>query len=102
MLAPEAREHYLVLGRRYTAAQVLEQANKAMGHAKRQLRDVIRQRTQTSNRLRALQAHVIAASSVASGGQATATISARSTSALPTNPGDGIITLMGIASMRLR
>jgi hypothetical protein len=29
-LAPEAREHYLELGRRYTAAQVLEQANKAL------------------------------------------------------------------------
>jgi hypothetical protein len=30
MLAPGAREHYLVLGRRYTATQVLEQANKAL------------------------------------------------------------------------
>jgi hypothetical protein len=34
-LAPEAREHYLALGRRYTAHQVLQQANKAAGaHAK--------------------------------------------------------------------
>lgn len=30
-LAPEAREHYLALGRRYTAHQVLEQANKTLG-----------------------------------------------------------------------
>ena len=30
MLAPEAREHYLVLGRRYTVHQVLEQVNKAL------------------------------------------------------------------------
>jgi hypothetical protein len=29
-LAPEARGHYLELGRRYTATQVLEQANKAL------------------------------------------------------------------------
>lgn len=29
-LAPEAREHYLALGRRYTAKQVLEQVNKAL------------------------------------------------------------------------
>jgi hypothetical protein len=35
MLAPEAREHYFELGRRYTAHQVLEQANKTIGaHAK--------------------------------------------------------------------
>ena len=34
-LAPAAREHYLALGRRYTAHQVLQQANKAVtAHAK--------------------------------------------------------------------